>query len=311
MKNKTVYSALDDWLAVIEKAKSRNTLKTYAAAAAAFRVSLSEITAGRNKPLESLSESDYESFLNYLKKLHPQSEKLYATILVLFFEYLSAKNIHKINMDAIRYMRRNETRKVGKRLRKLDMNALQAISESVIRLKPGKDAKLARAKTFVIWLCRSGLRATEATRIRLVDLDAKRGRGTVIGKGDKEAHFILDDDMLEAMREYHAIRKIQSDWVFISHSRRNAKTHSPITYATARRDVMTIYHLLLEQEPEFPITPHQFRHLFVTQVYRQTGDIKEAQSAARHDNIMTTDRYIHDDDALSRIASRMKKARGK
>lgn len=306
-QKKLTSAVLADWLAVIKQAKAPNTLKTYRTAAESFKLSL-----GRDKAIESLSENDYETFLSYLKGMHPQTEKLYAIILALFFEYLSAKSICKINMDAIRYMRRNQTRKAGKRLRKIDMDALHEIAEKVVSLKPGDDPVLARAKCLVIWLVRSGLRAFEAVNVKTTDLDPRKGRGITIGKGNKEAYFLLDDDMLDAMREYHRIREVKSEWVFLSHSRRHGKTHTPIAYDTARRDVMRIYGLLLENDPEFRITPHQFRHFFVTEVYRETGDIKEAQTAARHDNIATTDRYIHDEEgAILRVGKTMRKARGK
>jgi len=50
------------------------------------------------------------------------------------------------------------------------------------------------------------------------------------------------------------------------------------------------------------ITPHSFRHYFVTAVLRATGgDIHTAQRLARHSNISVTERYAHlSDDELDR-----------
>jgi len=49
------------------------------------------------------------------------------------------------------------------------------------------------------------------------------------------------------------------------------------------------------------ITPHSFRHYFVTTVLRASGNLKLAQELARHRNIAVTQRYAHlSDDELDR-----------
>ena len=302
----TVSSALFNWLTIIQRSKSKNTYQTYSYAASVFRRSLV-----KNIPIASLSEKHYETLLAYLKKKHPHTEKLIATIIALFFEYLSAKRIHTVNMDSIRYMRRNETRKAGKRLRKMDMPALEEIDEKVMKIEVKDDFLLARAKAFVILLSRSGLRASEAAGLKMSDLDTKTLRGIIIGKGDKEGYFIIDEDVISAIREYHRVRKAQSPYVFVSHSLRNSwKPPRPIDSDTARRDVEKICSLLLERSPKWRVTPHQFRHYFVSQVWKETGDIKMAQELARHDNITTTENYIHADEKdMNKAAGRLKKRR--
>jgi len=41
------------------------------------------------------------------------------------------------------------------------------------------------------------------------------------------------------------------------------------------------------------ITPHSFRHYFVTRVLQASGNLKLAQELARHRNIAVTQRYAH------------------
>jgi integrase len=49
------------------------------------------------------------------------------------------------------------------------------------------------------------------------------------------------------------------------------------------------------------ITPHSFRHYFVTTVLQASGNLKLAQELARHRNIQVTQRYAHlADDELDR-----------
>ena len=50
----------------------------------------------------------------------------------------------------------------------------------------------------------------------------------------------------------------------------------------------------LGPEAEGTITPHTFRHYFVTTVMRASGgDLKIAKEMARHSNLSTTEQYAH------------------
>ena len=44
---------------------------------------------------------------------------------------------------------------------------------------------------------------------------------------------------------------------------------------------------------ESEVTPHSFRHYFVTSVLQTTGNLRIAQELARHKNIQVTQRYTH------------------
>jgi integrase len=49
----------------------------------------------------------------------------------------------------------------------------------------------------------------------------------------------------------------------------------------------------LGNEAERHITPHSFRHYFVSTILRASGNLKLAQALARHENIQITQRYAH------------------
>lgn len=119
---------------------------------------------------------------------------------------------------------------------------------------------------------------------------------------------MLEAESVKAIQEYHNLRAAKSDWVFLSHSNRDAKAPRPIEYGTARRDVEMIAGVILKSQPKHKVTPHQFRHYLVTSVWRETGDIESARLAARHENIATTQKYVHDDvgDLLA-LKKKMKK----
>lgn len=310
MENKivTIEQAVNAWLSVIKRSKAQRTYITYASSARIFLAIISEMVKP-TAPASQLSDAHFEKMITELKYGSPSTERHHATIITLFYEFLSAKKYVKQEnlMDSIRYMRRNETRKVPNRMRKMDFPAVTQIAETAKSINAKHNVILARAKALVLLLAQSGLRGSEACSLRVQDLDFERMTGVVIGKGNKQAPFMLDADSAKAINEYHALRKEKSDWLFLSHSNRDAKNLRPIEYGTARHDVEMVCNLLLESSPKYKITPHQFRHYLVTTIWRKTGDIESARLAARHKNIATTQGYTHDDESdLIRLKKKMK-----
>jgi integrase len=76
----------------------------------------------------------------------------------------------------------------------------------------------------------------------------------------------------------------------------------PISTTTGRAIVHKHVSEALGPEAAGTITPHSFRHYFVTTVLRGSGgNLKLAQELARHRNIAVTQRYAHlSDDELDR-----------
>jgi len=74
-----------------------------------------------------------------------------------------------------------------------------------------------------------------------------------------------------------------------------------ITTTTGRTIVEETVREILGDEAVGTITPHSFRHYFVTRVLIATGNLKLAQNLARHQNIAVTQRYAHlSDDELDK-----------
>jgi integrase len=74
-----------------------------------------------------------------------------------------------------------------------------------------------------------------------------------------------------------------------------------MTTTTGRNIVTDRVKESLGQEAVGTITPHSFRHYFVTTVLRASGNLKMAQELARHKNISVTTRYAHlSDDELDK-----------
>jgi integrase len=89
--------------------------------------------------------------------------------------------------------------------------------------------------------------------------------------------------------------------LFARHDKGAGKKVKPMTPTTGRNIVKERVEQFLGEEMVGKVTPHSFRHYFVTTVLRGTGNLKIAQELARHKNIQVTQRYTHlSDDELDK-----------
>ena len=138
-----------------------------------------------------------------------------------------------------------------------------------------------RDRAFLLTLADTGLRVHEACGLRRGDIDWNEGRAVIVGKGDKQA-----------------VVRFSS---FARHDKGAGKKIKPISTATGRNIVAERVRQALGDEAVGSITPHSFRHYFVTTILRASGNLKLAQELARHSNIQVTQRYAHlSDDELDK-----------
>jgi len=146
------------------------------------------------------------------------------------------------------------------------------------------------------------LRVHEACNLRRGDIDWLEHRAIVIGKGNKEAVVRFSRRSIEALKTYLAERAIldgnsgralASQPVFARHDRGAGKKVKPISTTTGREIVNQRVREALGEDAVGTITPHSFRHYFVTTILGSTGNLKLAQVLARHTNIAVTQRYSH------------------
>ncbi len=81
--------------------------------------------------------------------------------------------------------------------------------------------------------------------------------------------------------------------VFARHDKAAGKKVKPISTTTGRAIVNERVKECLGYEAVGTITPHSFRHYFVTTILGSSGNLKLAQVLARHTNIAVTQRYSH------------------
>jgi site-specific recombinase XerD len=306
------------YLKSVALARSPNTARTYRNALNLFQQVLAQHELSpRYDPVSGLPEDAIAWFATSLKGNAPATERLYLTAVTGFYEFLAAEELTEVNLPRLRLLVRQRARRPGQRLPQFSRRAIEEIVDYAINIvitqaedESGRLRNL-RDRAFLITLADSGLRVHEACGLRRGDIDWREARAVIIGKGDQQAVVRFSRRALSAMRDYLSARAaldgasgrpLPSLPLFARHDRGAGKKIKPISTATGRNIVSQRVREALGSSPDVldAITPHSFRHYFVTAVLRGSGgNLKLAQELARHKNIAVTQRYAHlSDDEL-------------
>jgi integrase/recombinase XerC len=323
----TIQQAIQKFIENIKLARSKNTFDTYGFAMRAFVALLADNKIdAETTPVTALSEDSIGWFAAWLKGHAPATEQLYLQAVAGFFEYLAAERLHSPNLPRLRLLMRQRARKTGQRLPQFPREAIERVLDYVTTLPlPSEESadvdderrqvkedlseveklRVLRDRAFLITLADTGLRVHEACNLRRGDIDWNEGRAIIIGKGDKQAVIRFSTRSMHALKDYlnargkldgASGRPLQSLPLFARHDKGAGKKVKGMTTATGRNIVTDRSQEALEGEESVgfgKITPHSFRHYFVTTVLRASGNLKLAQELARHANIAVTQRYAH------------------
>jgi integrase/recombinase XerC len=307
--NINISQAAENYVASVLMARSANTARTYKNGIAIFLNVLSAQSLPPDKvSIKDLPEDSIIWLMSSLKDYAPTTERLYLTTVMGFFEYLAAENLAVINLPRIKLLIHQRARRPGLRLPQFPKDAIDMVLDSAECLvsaavsdDSGKLRNL-RDRAFLITLADTGLRVHEACNLRRGDLDWNEGRAIIIGKGNREAVVRFSRRAQTAIRDYLSVRalldgssgrQLTSLPLFARHDKGAGKKIKPITTTTGRNIVSERVSEFLGPECVGSITPHSFRHYFVTRVLQSSGNLKMAQELARHRNIAVTQRYAH------------------
>ncbi len=304
----TLQEAVDHYLRQVKRSKSAHTTAAYEQGLRAFAICMAQ-----NDPavdfdqasISTLSPLWLESFLNLLQKQAVSTERLYTTAVAGFYRYVAAQEWATINLSTLDF-ELEQRRSQGKRLHIFpegNLEKLLAHLEEAVKHPPKALAdKLAlyRDTALLITLADTGLRVSEACALRRGDLDWERQRAVVIGKGDKQAIVRFSWRALQLLKQYLQARfeldrhlgRPDALPLFARHDKKAGQRVLPISSRSAENIVADRVVEALGEEARGTITPHTFRHYFVTRAARQ-HDILLAQHLARHESINTTSGYTH------------------
>lgn len=313
----SITQASNAYLENVLLSRSENTARTYRNGLAVFFHGINKhgFDPDREK-IQNLPEDSIIWMAAELKNYAPTTERLYLTAAVGFFEYLAGEKILDVNLPRIRLLIKQRARRTGQRLPQFPREAIEKILEYAVNLatspvdKQNERLRNLRDRAFLLTLAETGLRVHEACILRRGDIDWNEGRAVIIGKGDKQAVVRFSSKVMRALRDYLSARAefdgdsgrpLPSLALFARHDRGTGRKVKPITTATGRNIVSRRVRESLGADAVGSITPHSFRHYFVTTVLLSSGNLKLAQELARHSNIAVTQRYAHlADDELDR-----------
>ncbi|MFO8037248.1 MAG: tyrosine-type recombinase/integrase [Anaerolineales bacterium] len=314
----TITEAIQAYLDSVQLSRSENTARTYGNAMRSFAFSLEE--RGRDvdeTEVSQLSEDFITEFAADLKGYAPNTEQLYLSAVTGFYEYLAAEGLSKINLPRLRMLIKRRSRRPGQRLPQFPKSDIEEVidyAKGLHRLPAEHERKRLqnlRDRAFILTLADTGMRVHEACHLRRGDLDWHEAKAVIIGKGNRQAVVRFSERSLNALRDYLNARaeldgafgrSLTSLPLFARHDRGAGDRIEPISTTTGRNIVRDRVRECLGRKAEGTITPHSFRHYFVTEVLQGSGgNIKLAQKLARHKNIQVTQRYAHlSDDELDR-----------
>jgi site-specific recombinase XerD len=313
----TINDAAERFLLTVSQARSENTTLTYGNAIAHFLSVLEENhLPPSEKPSESLTEEAVAWMISSLKEHAPSTERLYLTAVTRFYEFLASENLATVNLPRVQMLIHQRARRPGQRLPMFPRDNIDTIVEHMLSIdythadSPEEKLRYLRDRAFLITLADTGLRVHEACGLRRGDIDWNEGKALVIGKGNRQAVVRFSNRSMQAIRDYLGARAtldgssgkpLASLPIYARHDKGAGSKVKPITTTTGREIVAEWVKSILGPESVGTITPHSFRHYFVTRVLHSSGNLKLAQELARHKSIAVTQRYAHlNDDELDR-----------
>lgn len=138
----------------------------------------------------------------------------------------------------------------------------------------------------------SGLRVTELARLRIPDLDFQHGVAKVrLGKGRKDRFVPLNQREIEGIRLFlekgrpRLAHGLVNDVLFIGHSGKQL----------TRQRVWQIFTEVSDRILGRFVSPHKFRHAFVSDTINGGAPPRAVQHMVGHARVRTTMHYMHSD----------------
>jgi len=265
----------------VEKGLSSNTVSAYHRDLVKF----DEFAKKRKLSLESVSRDDLVDFLAglYRQKLESKSVARHLVTLRNFFRFAQVQELipadPSINLES-------------PKIRRSLPGYLRL--EEVERLLAQPDAKTPlglRDSAMLEVLYSTGLRVSELTGLRVMDMDTKVGCVRCIGKGDKERIVPVGKKALGMVDKY--LRDARPKLL--------GKTTGSMTLFVNRRgrqlSRVGVWKILSgygrRAGLRTALTPHMLRHSFATHLLERGADLRSVQLMLGHADISTTQIYTH------------------
>ena len=233
---------------------------------------------------EELTETIAKEFIYDLsKKVKSPTQARIISGLRRFYDYLILEDIIATNP-----IQNIETPKIGINLPvTLTIQEIDNIISSIkLTSKTG-----VRNIAIVELLYSCGLRVSELINLKISDLFFKESLIKVTGKGNKERFVPIStqaqlyiNNYIKDIRCFKKIKKNFEDTLFLNE--RGSSLSRVMIFIILKE-------LRISSNIKKKIGPHTFRHSFATHLIENGADLITIQNMLGHENITTTERYLH------------------
>lgn len=155
----------------------------------------------------------------------------------------------------------------------------------------------ARDSVMLYLLYAAGLRVTELVSLEINNLHFDTGFLQLVGKGNKERHVPLPQQILSLLKDYCVnVRPLlatcektgeESPYLFPTHG---SKKEKPLS-----RQLFWAFVKKMMRKAAFKkeISPHTLRHSLATHLLKQGADLRSLQMLLGHESIVTVQLYTH------------------
>jgi len=268
----------------IERNLSENTITSYLFDLQKLNIFLEENNFSSNP--SHIKESTLKKFVYKIsKEIKPSSQARIISGIKRFFDFLILENI--LNENPLENI---ETPKIGSKLpTTLTVKEIDKLIDSI----DIKSKNKIRNKAIIEILYSCGLRVSELITLKVSDLYFNESIIKVTGKGNKERFVPISkgainyiEKYLNEIRIFKKIKKGSEDTLFLNE--RGSGLSRVMIY-------IILNDLKIKAEINKKIGPHTLRHSFATHLLENGADLITIQNMLGHENIVTTERYLHVD----------------
>jgi len=267
----------------VEKGLATNTLSAYRRDLAKFE----DFAKKRKLALAAVKRDDLVDFLAslYRQKLESKTVARHLVTLRNFFRHAQVQEL--ISEDPTAHLESPKIRRSLPGYLRLDE------VEKLLEL-PNQTTPLGlRDRAMLEVLYSTGLRVSELTSLRVMDLDTKVGCVRCIGKGDKERIVPVGRKALAIVEKY--LRDGRT--ALIGTTRGNAVPYLFVNRRGGRISRVGVWKIFSSYGRKaglrVPLTPHMLRHSFATHLLERGADLRSVQLMLGHSDISTTQIYTH------------------
>ena len=267
----------------VEKGLALNTLSAYRRDLAKFE----DFAKKRKLALPAVKRDDLVDFLAslYRQKLESKTVARHLVTLRNFFRHAQVEEL--ITEDPTAHLESPKIRRSLPGYLRLDE------VEKLLELPDQTTPLGLRDRAMLEVLYSTGLRVSELTSLRVMDLDTKVGCVRCIGKGDKERIVPVGRKALAIVEKYLRHGRI----ALIGPTRGTAGAFLFVNRRGGRISRVGVWKIFSSYGRKaglrVPLTPHMLRHSFATHLLERGADLRSVQLMLGHSDISTTQIYTH------------------